>query len=106
MQTFTTALTSRCTLASVLILWLLSTDLHSDPLAPQYYVTFDRTLSTPTTIHANMAATIWSTENPGESIEQLADVVFVSLRRMPGVAAAKWELDEEVVLGAIVFGAR
>jgi hypothetical protein len=78
---------------------LLATRLQSNAHA-QLHVAFDRTLSTPTTIHANLAALIWTADNPGETIEQLADVVSVGLRRMPGVAAAKWELDEEVVLGA------
>jgi len=65
----------------------------------QHFVQFERTFSSPRTLHDSMATTIWTPENPGESIEQLADVVFVSLRRMPGVAAGKWELDDEVVLG-------
>ncbi|GMK58220.1 hypothetical protein CspeluHIS016_0502520 [Cutaneotrichosporon spelunceum] len=77
---------------------LLTTLLHSRPTSGQSHVTIHRTLSDPTDIHSNLAQIIWGSNVSNESILSMADVVFVALRRVPGVRAEKWVFDEEVVL--------
>lgn len=77
----------------------MTTRLNSQPDTPQTHVTIDRSYSTPTDIHGNLGSIIWNSGAPDESILSLADVVFVILKRTPGVNVQKWEFNEEVVLG-------
>lgn len=77
----------------------MTTLLQSQPTAGQTHVTIQPTLSDPTDIHGNLSQIIWGNKDTSESILSMADVVFVSLLRTPGVRADKWHFDEEVILG-------
>lgn len=66
----------------------------------------NRSMSEPTTVHDQLSKVMWAPDSPAESIDLLADVIFVSLHRTPGVAAPKWEFDQEVVLGKLGAWAR
>lgn len=80
---------------------VMSTRLYSRPDTPQTHVTIERSYSTPTDIHGNLANIIWNSSDPNESILSMADVVFVALRRTPGVNVQKWDFDEVVKLGEL-----
>lgn len=78
---------------------LLITRLSSAPDVPHPYVEFGRGgLSAPTSVHPNLASILWTADTPMESISSLADIVFVSLRRTPGISVQKWDLEQEIVL--------
>lgn len=81
----------------------MATRLFTQPDTPQTHVTIDRSYSTPPDIHGNLAAIIWNSMVPGEAIKSMADVVFVTLKRTPGVNVHKWNFDEEVVLGELFW---
>jgi hypothetical protein len=58
-----------------------------------------RGTSSPTSVHGQLAQALWEGDSSSESIEELADVIFVIMQRDAGMPAPKWDLEEEVVLG-------
>lgn len=82
---------------------VLSTRLNALPHRA-LHVDFERTRSGPSNIHDQLASIVWSPDTPEQSIHYLADVVFVNLRRTPGLVVAPWQWDEHVTLGEFLSG--
>jgi hypothetical protein len=82
---------------------VLSTRLNALPHRA-LHVDFERTRSGPSNIHDQLASIVWSPDTPEQSIHYLADVVFVNLRRTPGLVVAPWQWDEHVTLGESLSG--